>query len=73
MRFEVPALVVVDAEDQEDAIEKARAIGPRIERTESFGDAVTLAVIGVAVESEDRDEKITDHAESLQMAAGFPW
>lgn len=79
MRFEVPALIVVEADNADDAMEKARALGPNIEgineeRDPELFPALTVAVIDFPRESEDRDdETISTHAEGLQMAAGFPW
>lgn len=74
-RYEVPAVIVVDAESEDEAHTKALGLGATLDAPEGPGAfflGITTAVIDWPREPEDRDdESVSAHAESLQMAAGM--
>lgn len=74
-RWEVPALILVDAESEEEAQMKALSLGATLDQESGPGAfflGVTTAVVDLPREAEEReDESLAAHAESLQAAAGM--
>ncbi len=76
MRYEIKARILVDAESENEAHEKALALGATLDRPEGPG-AFFLGITTAAIEwprecEEDRAaESLGAHAESLQSAAGL--
>lgn len=77
-RYEVPAMILVDADDEAGAHERALALGATLDRNEdpdpgsSFHGITTAAVKWPRKCEEDREaESLGEHAESLQNAAGL--
>lgn len=75
MRYEVPALILVDAKSEEDAHTKALGLGVTLDQEigpGAFFLGLSTAVVDWPHKPEDReDESLAEHAESLQMAAGM--
>jgi hypothetical protein len=75
MRYEIPAMILVDAGSEEEAHTKALQLGATLDQEYgpgAFFSRVTTAVIEWPRASEGRDdETLAAHAESLQMAAGM--
>lgn len=74
-RYEVPALIIVNAANPDEALLKALAVGPKLDAG-AIGDGpaqgVSVAAVDVPRQSEERDdEDVSEHAESLQAAAGL--
>lgn len=74
-RYEIPAVILVDAEDEQDAHTKALGLGATLDQEVGAGAfffGVTTAVTDWPREPEGReDESLSAHAESLQGAAGM--
>lgn len=75
MRFQIPALILVDADSENEAHEKALALGATLDKNEgpgAFFTGITVAAVALPERKPDReDEDLPGHAESLQMAAGL--
>lgn len=75
MRYEIPAVIVVDAAGVDAAHEKSLALGATLDREEgpgAFFYGITTAAVGLpkACEEDRQSENLSEHAESLQSAAG---
>lgn len=74
-RYEVPAVILVDAESETEAHTTALGLGATLDKESGPGAfflRVTTAAVGWPREPEGReDESLSEHAESLQQAAGM--
>lgn len=80
-RYEVPAVIVLDADDETDAHMKALALGSTLDKEEgpgAFFHRITTAVVAWPIEIGDfpREKErsklsVGEHAESLQSSKGM--
>ncbi len=85
MRYEVPAVIVLDAADHDEAVLKALGLGATLDKDEgpgAFFSGITTAAVAEPILVSDGAEytqgereraalDVSEHAEALQHAAGY--
>lgn len=77
-RYEVPALILVDALDEQDAWTRARNLSATIDNSEgpgAFFHEIGVAPINQPREAEDLEGRssVSEHVESIRSAVGDEW